>query len=104
MYKRQNLSFKIKNTGDFKGKEVVQIYVSKINSTIDRPLKELKAFSKTKCLIQDETLELDFSIPISDLSYWSEENKTWEFESGSYSFEIGSSSRDIMLNQIIDIK
>ena len=99
-----NLNFKIKNTGDYKGKEVVQIYVSKINSSIDRPLKELKAFSKTRYLIQDETLGLDFSIPISDLSYWSEENKTWEFEPGLYSFEIGSSSRDIMLNQIIDIK
>ena len=44
------LNFSIKNIGKVKGKEVVQCYVRDINSSLDRPLKELKAFQKISLL------------------------------------------------------
>ena len=98
-----NLSLKIKNTGDVKGKEIIQVYISKINSKIDRPTKELKGFSKTKLLNVAESSILDIEIPLSDFSYWNEEINDWSIENGDYNILVGSSSRDIKLEEKIEI-
>ncbi len=98
-----NLSLKIKNTGDAKGKEIIQVYISKINSKIDRPTKELKGFSKTKLLNVAESSILDIEIPLSDFSYWNEELNNWSIENGDYNILVGSSSRDIKLEEKIKI-
>jgi beta-glucosidase len=44
------VTLSVQNTGNQAGKEVVQLYVSKPNSTIDRPGQELKAFHKTRLI------------------------------------------------------
>ena len=98
------ISLYVKNVGIQKGKEVVQVYVSKKNSKINRPIKELKEFSKTKLLDPGEKIKIDFRIPISDLSYWNEEINDWKIENGIYSILLGASSRNIKLAQEIDIK
>ena len=98
-----NLSLKIKNTGDAKGKEIIQVYISKINSKIERPKKELKGFSKTKLLNVAESSILDIEIPLSDFSYWNEELNNWSIENGDYNILVGSSSRDIKLEEKIKI-
>ena len=92
-----NLSLDIKNSGNISGKEIVQIYFSKSNSSIDRPIKELKAFSKTKLLKNGEKVRVEFSLPISDLSYWDDEKNEWVIEKGDYEIFAGSSSSDIRL-------
>ena len=93
-----NISLEIKNSGNISGKEVVQIYFSKSNSSIDRPIKELKDFSKTKLLKSGEKAKVDFSLPISDLSYWDDEKNEWVIEKGNYEIFAGSSSSDIRLH------
>jgi len=98
-----NLSLKIKNTGYVKGKEIIQVYISKINSKIDRPTKELKGFSKTRLLNVAESSILEIEIPLSDFSYWNEEINNWSIENGEYNILIGSSSRDIKLEEKIKI-
>ena len=98
-----NVSLKITNTGNYSGKEIVQLYISKINSKIDRPKKELKGFAKTPILVQKESKIIDFKIPVSELSYWNESTNSWKLESGSYIIKIGSSSRNIKLNHNIDL-
>ena len=80
------------------------MYVPKNNSKIDRPIKELKEFSKTKLLDLGEAVKMNFNIPISDLSYWNEEVNDWSLEKGVYSILIGASSRDIKLIKEIDVK
>ena len=92
-----DLSVEIENTGSLKGKEIVQIYLSKTDSEIDRPTNELKAFLKTPNLEKGESIRLKFSIPISYLSYWSEDEKGWKVEPGNYLLKVGASSRDIRL-------
>ncbi|WP_297690698.1 glycoside hydrolase family 3 C-terminal domain-containing protein [uncultured Eudoraea sp.] len=92
-----------KNIGDKMGKEVIQIYVSKPNSTIDRPVQELKAFAKTHNLEPGEVSDLVLSIPISDLRYWDEEKSDWALEKGSYTIQSGTSSRDTRVLQEIEI-
>ena len=98
-----NLSLKIKNTGYVEGKEIIQVYISKINSKIDRPTKELKGFSKTRLLNVAESSILDIEIPLSHFSYWNEEINNWSIENGDYNILAGSSSRDIKLEEKIKI-
>jgi beta-glucosidase len=93
----------VKNTGNIAGKEVVEIYVSKPDSKIDRPVRELKAFAKTPLLNGGETAEMIISFPVSDLSYWNEENSGWKLEEGAYTIQAGSSSRDIRLSKEISL-
>jgi len=94
----------VSNAGDSKGKEVVQIYLSKPDSKIDRPVQELKAFTKTANLSPGETSNLTFKIPVQDLSYWSEEASKWTLEKGQYSVHASSSSRDIRLSKDVIIE
>jgi len=93
----------VSNTGDFAGKEVVQVYVSKPETTIDRPVRELRAFAKTRLLQPGDTAELSFQIPVADLSYWNEARSEWVVEKGGYFIEVGASSRDIRQSASIEL-
>ena len=93
----------VQNIGEAAGKEVVEIYASKPDTEIDRPLQELKAFAKTPLLNSGEAAEVTISFPVSDLSYWDENNSAWTFEEGTYKIHAGSSSRDIRLSEEISL-
>jgi len=93
-----NISVSVKNTGEVAGKEVVEVYTSLPETTIDRPIQELKAFAKTPQLNPGESAELTMSIPVSDLSYWNEQTSSWTLEKGSYIIEVAASSRDKRLS------
>ena len=103
----QNDTIKVKvtvtNSGSLAGKEVLQVYTSKPDTKIDRPLKELRTFTKTKSLNPEEAATVSFLIPVSELSYWSEEASQWSLEKGLYSIQVGASSRDIRLSMEIEI-
>ncbi len=96
-----NISLHIKNIGAFPGKEVVQFYTEKLNSTINRPSQELKSFTKTKLLKSGENDEISVKIPIKELSYWNETINDWSIEGGEYNIKAGGSSRNI--RQVIEI-
>ncbi|MEZ4777587.1 MAG: glycoside hydrolase family 3 C-terminal domain-containing protein [Bacteroidia bacterium] len=97
------ISLSVQNKGDRAGKEVVQIYVSKSGSAIDRPVCELKAFAKTRNLEAGETEEIAISLPVSELRYWDEEKAGWVLEKGIYRIQSGASSREIRLSVEIEI-
>ncbi|PSR08973.1 MAG: glycosyl hydrolase [Candidatus Arcticimaribacter sp.] len=96
------ISLQIQNTGKRIGKEVVQVYVSKSNSTIDRSPQELKAFTKSSALEPNATEELQINIAVSDIRYWDEAKNDWALEKGLYTVKLGSSSRDI--RQVYEIE
>ncbi|PHQ57610.1 MAG: glycosyl hydrolase [Lutibacter sp.] len=93
----------VTNSGNEVGKEVVQVYTSKPDTKIDRPLKELRTFTKTKNLNAREVTTVNLQIPVSELSYWSEEASQWILEKGLYSIQVGASSRDIQLSMEVEI-
>ena len=97
------IGLSVKNTGHKSGMEVVEIYVSKPDTKIDRPVQELKAFAKTTLLNAGESTRLSFSIPVTDLSYWNEENSKWTLEKGVYSISAAASSRDKRLTKEISL-
>jgi beta-glucosidase len=93
----------VANSGNIPGKEIVQIYVTKPDTQIDRAVKELKAFAKTSLLGAGEAITLTLSIPVSELSYWNEEKSGWTLEKGAYTINAASSSREIRLSEEINL-
>lgn len=93
----------VKNTGQAAGKEIVQVYSEKLNSGIDRPVQELKTFAKTKLLQPGEVDSLSVAIPIKELRYWDEDKANWVLEPGAYKVKLGASSRDIKLEEEIEL-
>ena len=86
----------LKNVGKIYGKEVVQCYVSVVNSKVDRPNKELKLFQKVG-LEPGESKDLEFYLTERDLAYWDENSSNWLIEPAEYKILVGSSSNDIKL-------
>ncbi|MBY9006090.1 MAG: glycoside hydrolase family 3 C-terminal domain-containing protein [Candidatus Lokiarchaeota archaeon] len=87
----------ILNSGNRYGAEIVQLYIQDIESSIDRPLKELKGFKKV--YLQPKQKErVEFTIKKEDLSYYDENINSWITEKGEFIILIGSSSKDIRLS------
>lgn len=89
---------KVINTGAFKGKEVVQIYVEAPQGSLGKPLRELKGFAKTKELLPGETQELIIRIPLEKIASYDDSGVTgnkscYVLEKGVYKFWIGNSVR-----------
>jgi beta-glucosidase len=84
----------IQNAGSYNGAEVLQVYVSKPNSSVMRSSKELKAFEKVFLKI-GESNKTTLKIQTQDLAYYSENDKKWIVEPGEYILHIATSSRDI---------
>lgn len=90
------VTFKVKNTGDRAGAEVAQVYVSDTESTVYRPVKELKGFKKIFLEPGEEktvTVELDKRA----FAFWNTAIGDWYVESGAFDILVGASSRDIRL-------
>ena len=86
----------VRNTGSVAGKEVAQVYVSAPkNKQMDKPVKELKGFAKTRLLQPGESQTLRISIPRSELASWNETTHEWQVDSGTYTLQVGGSSADI---------
>ena len=87
----------VTNVGACAGKEVVQLYVADKNGTVNRPVKELKGF--TKLFLQPrETKKAQMKISARDLSFYNEEIKDWYAPSGTYEILIGHASDDIRIS------
>ncbi|KAH7251202.1 glycoside hydrolase superfamily [Fusarium tricinctum] len=81
----------IKNTGPFAGAEVVQVYIRQENSSLQRPLRELKAFTKVYLEV-GETKKVEVTLDKYSLSFWSQEVSKWKAEEGKYTIILASSS------------
>lgn len=99
-----HLSLIVENIGKLAGKEVVQLYVSKIDTTVDRPLQELKAYAKTSSLQPETSETIELAIPVGELSYWNENKGAWVLEPGDYKLTVGNSSRNSLGNLIISLE
>jgi len=90
------VSVGITNTGKIKGKEVVQLYIQDVKSSLERPLKELKGFKKIN-LNPGQMKTIVFELNKDDLSFYNPIENSWVVEEGTFKILIGSSSRDIRL-------
>ncbi len=97
------VTLKLKNAGKVNGSEVVQLYIKDIQSTIDRPEKELKRFKKVY-LKAGEEKTIEFALDKSALSFFDPKIKNWVAEAGEFEVLIGSSSKDIKLKEKFTLK
>ncbi len=95
-----NVSLKVKNTGNTAGKEAVQLYISQIDSVVDRPIKELCGFDKIY-LEAGEEKEVNFTLTDYEFAYYNICLHSWHVESGTYKIMAGASSRDIRLSDTV---
>lgn len=90
------ISAKVKNTGNYDGEEVVQLYIRDLVGTgVVRPVKQMKGFEKVM-IKKGETAEITFELTAEDLAFW-RLDKTWGAEAGRFHVFVGSSSRDLHL-------
>jgi len=94
---------KIKNTGKITGKEVVQLYVADVESTVIRPLKELRAFEKVELKPGQEKV-ITFILGKRAFAYYNVEIKDWHVESGDFEILVGASSKDIKIKETVNVK
>ena len=97
------VSFKVKNTGDVDGAEVAQLYVNDVESTIYRPVKELKGFKKV-FLKAGEEKEIEIVLDKRAFAYYNVNLGDWHVESGEFKILVGASSRDIKLETSINVE
>ncbi|MGP3778550.1 beta-glucosidase [Halanaerobium saccharolyticum] len=92
----------IENTGQFTGKEVVQLYISQSSPALERPPKELKGFAKIE-LEPGEKEWLELELDYQDLAYY-HPDAGWIVEEDQYKIMIGASSRDIKFTEEIQVE
>ena len=96
------VSFKIKNTGDADGAEIAQVYVADKESTIFRPEKELRAFTKV-FLKAGEEKEVFLKLGKRAFAYYNTNIGDWHVETGEFDILVGASSRDIRLQAAVNV-
>lgn len=94
---------RVKNNGQMAGKEIVQLYVSKKDSKVIRPEKELKAFEKVY-LEPGEEKEIEFTLDSRAFAYYEVDIKDWYVEEGEYEILVGKSSREILLRETVNLR
>jgi beta-glucosidase len=97
------VSFDLTNTGRRLGEEVVQLYVKHLDSKVNRPLKELKGFSRV-AVKPGETKRVSLSLKGNQLSYWNVDSHRFEVEPGRIELMLGSSSADVRLKNIVRVE
>ena len=96
------ISLNVRNRGAREGAEVVQLYVRDVQSSVDRPVKELKAFRRV-VLKPGETQTISFALDKSALAFYDVTRKDWVAEPGTFEVLVGASSRDIRLKVTFEL-
>jgi beta-glucosidase len=84
----------VTNAGSVAGAEIVQLYISDKEASVDRPIKELKGFEKV-WLEPGQTKNVEFVIDRDALSFYDEELQSWIAEPGEFKAMICASSEDV---------
>ncbi len=92
----------VENVGDRAGQEVVQLYVSDVESSVQRPKKELKAFEKVS-LEPGESKTVTLLLDRRAFAYYNTEIQDWHVETGKFLIMAGHASDNIVLTQSVDV-
>ncbi len=95
----RRVTVQVKNIGKCAGGEVVQLYIAPPKSGNFRPVRELKGFERVE-LEPGESKTVEFTLDDRSFAVW---NDGWKIPGGAYTVQIGASSRDIRLEQTMEI-
>jgi beta-glucosidase len=95
--------FTLKNVGERNGKETAQLYVRPRGPSVDRPVKELKGFTKVELApMQSRTVEIE--LDERAFAYYDPAARRWIAEPGAYDLLIGGSAADIELQATLRLE
>ena len=94
----ERISIPVKNTGNCKGTETVQLYIRNLQDP-DGPLKSLRGFQRVT-LNPGETKSIDIKLDKKSFEFWDAETNTMRSKSGSYELLYGNSSQDKDLKKL----
>ncbi|WP_066712138.1 beta-glucosidase [Clostridium sp. Marseille-P299] len=100
---RVSLSMSVKNTGDIYGGETIQVYIKDMESSLIRPVHELKEFKKV-FLAPSKEETICFELHKEAFSFYDDTKSCFVVEPGKFIIEIASSSRDVSLQGEITIE
>jgi beta-glucosidase len=84
------ISVDVTNSGNYDGKEVVQLYIRDLVGTVTRPVKELKGFQKVE-IKKGETKTFTFKLTVEDLKFYNY-NLDFIAEPGDFEVFVGTNS------------
>ncbi|MDE5933435.1 MAG: glycoside hydrolase family 3 C-terminal domain-containing protein [Lachnospiraceae bacterium] len=90
------VNFSVKNTGKAAGAEIAQLYVAPIAPKVERPAKELKAFTKIK-LQPGKSEKITLTLTHQDFAYFDSNKHDFTVNAGDYEILVGASCEDIRL-------
>jgi beta-glucosidase len=96
------VSVTVENTGAVDGAEVVQVYVRDVESTVARPVRELKGFAKV-FLAAGESRRVSVELDRRAFSFWSPRHGAWAIEAGEFAVEVGHHSRELPLRATVTV-
>lgn len=99
---RNGIKVTVKNTGNYDGAEVVQVYVGLPNAIVFRPEKELKGFAKV-FIKAGESAEVVIPFDDKTFRYWNVKTNRWEIEMGTYQIMVGASVSDIRVTAPLQV-
>ena len=88
------IKVKVKNIGKFKGKEVIQVYVSPSQEKIDKPYQTLVTFKKTPLLDPLKDIEINLHFKLRNVARYDSKNECYTLDKGKYIIRVGNSSED----------
>ena len=94
------VSASVTNTGAVAGAEVVQVYVGDVESTVSRPVRELKGFSKV-ALEPGESSTVTITLAERAFAFWSTRWSRWVVEAGEFEIAVGTSSRALVATSTV---
>ncbi|MGC4069522.1 MAG: glycoside hydrolase family 3 C-terminal domain-containing protein [Polyangiaceae bacterium] len=96
------LSFDVSNLGVLSGSEIVQVYVHDVQSSVARPLKELKGFEKVT-LAPGERRRVTIELWPRAFAFYDPDVHDFRVEPGTFEIWVGASSDDIRLRGIVEV-
>ena len=90
----------VTNSGQRAGDEVVQLYVQHVGSAVERPIRDLRGYSRVR-LSPGETRPVTMAFPASSLAYWDATADRWVVENEQIRLQVGASSSDIRVEKLI---
>ena len=97
------ITFELQNTGEMAADEVVQVYVHRIDPSVEWPQKELKAFERVT-LDPGESKTVSLSVPVKSLMYWNETKQAWDHDLCKMELLVGASAGDTRLKRKVRLR
>lgn len=94
-----NVSVELTNTGNFDGKEVVQLYIRDVTASLSRPVKELKGFELVE-LKKGETKTIRFTLTENELGFYDNDGN-YLVEPGTFKVFVGTNSDEVKETEFV---